>query len=131
MVDSIGDSSGDSGKEFVFFESCEGSSKFQYNTDITADGHIENALEVAVQLQDEAFNTSLFDSSIKYLILKWHSIYALILRRGTLRITEGQYDDARVMLDWTSKYGNLPSPSTMRRNIIPETRDFYYARSVV
>jgi hypothetical protein len=35
------------------------------------------------------------------------------------------------MLDWTSKYGNIPSPSTRRRKIMPAIRDYSYTRSVV
>jgi hypothetical protein len=130
-VDSIGDSSSDSGKEFESAESGEESSKFQSNIDIAADGYIEDSLAVTVQLQDRACNTAVSDSARTDLILRWQSIYALLLTRGTVRITEGQYEDARVMLDWTSKYGNLPSPSTMRRTIIPAIRDYSYARSVV
>jgi hypothetical protein len=47
-----------------------------------------------------------------------------------VRITEDQYEGARVILDWTSNFGNLPKPSTMRRTILPAIRDYSYARSV-
>jgi hypothetical protein len=86
---------------------------------------------VTVQLQDTSFNTALSDSVRTDLILMWHRIYAFLLARGSVRIPEDQSRDARVMLDWTSKYGNLPSPSTMWRTIIPSIRDYSYARSVV
>jgi hypothetical protein len=112
-VDSIGDSSSDSGKEFGSVESGEESSKFQSNTDIAADGYIEDYLAVTVQLRDRACNTAVSDSARTYLILRWQSIYALLLTRGTVRIGESQYEDACVILDWTSKYGNLPSPSVV------------------
>jgi hypothetical protein len=130
-VDSIGDSSSDSGKEFGSVESDEESSKFQSNTDIAADGYIEESLAVTVQLLDRACNTAVSDSARTDVILGWQSIYALLLTRGTVRITERQYEDARVMLDWACKHGNLPSPSTMRRTIIPAIRDYSYARSFV
>jgi hypothetical protein len=106
-------------------------SEFQSNTDIIGDGYIEDSFVVTVQFQDRAFNIALSNSARTDLILSWQSIYALLLTRGTLRITEDQYEDAHVMLYWTSKYGNLQSPSTMRRTIIPAIRDYYYARSVV
>jgi hypothetical protein len=61
----------------------------------------------------------------------WQNTIALALAHGTVRITDDQYGDAHVMLDWTSKYGTLPSPSTMRRTIIPAIRDYSYARPVV
>jgi hypothetical protein len=35
------------------------------------------------------------------------------------------------MHDWASKYGNIPSHSTMRRTIVPAIRDYSYAHSIV
>ena len=61
-------------------------------------------MAVDAQLQDSALNTALSDSARTDLILRWLSTYALLLTRGTVRITEDQYEDARVMLDWTSKW---------------------------
>jgi hypothetical protein len=84
-----------------------------------------------VQWKDSTLNPALSDSARTDLILRWQSINALLLTRGTVRITEDQYEDARVMLDWTSNYRNSPSPSTMRRTIMPAIRDYSYARSVV
>jgi hypothetical protein len=130
-VDSIGYICSDSGKEFGSVESGEESSKFQSNTYIIADGYIEDSLAVTVQLQEREYNTALSDSAKTDLIFRWQSIYALLFTRGTVRITENQYGDTRVMLDWTSKYGNLPRPSTMQGAIIPAIRDYSYARSVV
>jgi hypothetical protein len=130
-VDSIGDSSSDSDDQFGSVESGEESCKFQANAENIADGCIEDSLAVAVQWQDSTLNTALSDSARTDLILRWQSIYALLLTRGTVRITEDQYEDARVMLDWTSKSGNIPSPSTMRRTIMPATRDYSYPHSVV
>jgi hypothetical protein len=130
-VDSIGDSSSDSGKLLGSVESGEGSCEFQANTDTNADDCIEYSLALDVQLQGGASNNALSDSARTDLILRWQSIYALLLTRGTVRITEDQYEDARIMLNWTSKFGNLPRPSTMRRTIMPAIRDYSYARSVV
>jgi hypothetical protein len=130
-VDSIGDSSSDSGKEFGSVESGEESRKFQSNTDITANAYIEDSLAVTLQLQDRSCNTALSCSARADLSLSWQSIYALLFTRGTVRITEDQYEEARVMLYWTSKHGNLLSPSTVRRTIIPAIRYYSYARSVV
>jgi hypothetical protein len=130
-VDSIGASSSDSGNFFGSVDSGEESSKFQSNTDITVDGYIGVSLAVTVQLQDRAFNTAVSDSARTDFILRRQSICALLLTRGTVRITEDQYEDARVILDWTSKYGNLQSPSTMRRTIIPAICDYSYALLVV
>jgi hypothetical protein len=84
-----------------------------------------------VQLQDSALNAVLSESARTDFILRWQKIYALFLPRSTVRFTEDQYDDARVMLDWTYKNGNIPSPSEMRRTIMPVIRDYSYARSVV
>jgi hypothetical protein len=84
-----------------------------------------------VQCKDSTLNTALSDSAKTELILRWKSIYALLLTRGTVRIIQDQYDNARVMLDWTSNYGNLPSPCTIRRTIMPAIRDYSYACSVV
>jgi hypothetical protein len=130
-VDCIGDRSSDSGKEFGSVESGKKSSKSQSITDIIADDFIEDSSAVAVQWQDSTLNTALSNIARTDFILRWQSIYALLLTRGTVRITEYKYEDARVVLDWTSKYGNLPSHSTMRRTIIPAIRDDSYARSVV
>jgi hypothetical protein len=62
-VESIGDSSSDSGKEFGSVESGEESSKFQSNTNIAADGNIEYSLAVTVRLRDRACNTAVSDSA--------------------------------------------------------------------
>jgi hypothetical protein len=98
-MDSIDDSSGDSEKQPGSGESGEDSYEFRANTDISACNCIGNPVEVAVELQDSAFNTALSDSARTDLLLRWQSIYALYLTRGTVRFTEDQYEDARVMLD--------------------------------
>jgi hypothetical protein len=128
---SIGDSCSDSGKQFGSVESGEESCEFQANADICADVCVQYSVAGSVQLQDSVFNTILSDSARTDLILRWQSIYALLLKRGTVRVTEGQYEDARVMLDWTYKYGNISSPGTMCMSIMPAIRYYSYARSVV
>jgi hypothetical protein len=130
-LDSIADSTSDSGKYFGSVESGEEWSKFQSDKNITADGYIKDSLAVAEKLQDRAFNTALSDSARTDLILRWQNIYALLLTCGTVRITEDQYEDELVMRDWTYRYGNLPSPSTMRSTIVTAIRDYFYSRSVV
>jgi hypothetical protein len=130
-MDSIDDSSSNSEQQSESVESGEDSYEFRANADSSAGICIDDPVAVAVELQKNAFNTALSDSARTDLLLRWQSIYALLLTRGTVRFTEDQYEDARVMLDWASKHGNIPSPSTMRRTIVPAIRDYSYAHSVV
>jgi hypothetical protein len=48
------------------------------------------------QLRDSALNPVLSGSARTDLILRWQSNYALLLTRGTVRITKDQYEDTRV-----------------------------------
>jgi hypothetical protein len=69
-------------------------------------------------------------------LVKWQSIFAVLLSSGTVRMTVEHYETLRDTLRWQSVYLGaepeaLPGIRKIQRRLIPLLREFCYARSEV
>lgn len=62
-------------------------------------------------------------------LLKWQSLFAILITCGTVRMTVQQYEVIYNLHAWASVKESLPSIRTVQRNLMPAIRDFSYARS--
>jgi hypothetical protein len=60
-------------------------------------------------------------------LVKWQSIFTLLVTCGTVRMTVQQYEQLYSLHAWASSKENLPSIRTVQRNLMPAIRDFSYA----
>jgi hypothetical protein len=69
-------------------------------------------------------------------LLKWQSVYSVLLSTGTVRMTVEQYKTLRDLIRWhSSRFGDkresLPGIRKIQRSLIPLLRDCGYAKSTV
>jgi hypothetical protein len=111
---------------FVDFESSE---KNEPPNNRFSTSFIEHGVPDVECTALEQRNIAPTDSSIrKERLVKWQSIFALLVTCGTVRMTVQQYKLIYSLHAWASSKDNLPSIKTVQRNLMPAIRDFSYAQ---